>query len=245
VRSLVSEFAKYLKEEPWRVLDLGAGSGNPAIGLASLGHRVVAVDSDPWMLATCARRADLASVNLPVAHRDWRGMSPADLRDLGDGGPFDLILCLGNSLGYQDSWPDQEPGDPLTAARLADTFQKWTDALAPGGVIALEVAVEDASELPYQYVRFPSPPPRDNRPAVNSCWIVSIREDLSREVDTIVYEDGANDCHRVVGRITYRGHTITNDVIREASRRVGMAPAALVIQRRPYFSTYLLRRATP
>jgi len=241
VRSLVCEFAKHLKEEPWRVLDLGAGTGNPAIGLASLGHQVVALDNDPWMVATCIHRAKIANASLHVVRRDWRTMSSEDLRVLGDGGPFNLILCLGNSLGYQDSWPDQEPSGPLTATRLADTLRGWTDALAPGGVIALEVALEDADMLPTHYVRLPPTCAADGNPALSSCWIVSVREDLVRDVDTLVYEQGTSECHAIVGRIRYRGHLITNDLAEQAFRRAGLAAAALTTGWRPYFSTYLLR----
>ena len=105
------------------VLDLGAGTGRVALDLAARGHEVVAVDSDPDLVAALAERAE--------------GLTPAveaieaDVRDLDLGRRFPLIIApmqlahlLGGTEGRCRAW--------TALARH----------LGPGGVLALAILSE-------------------------------------------------------------------------------------------------------
>jgi SAM-dependent methyltransferase len=75
------------------ILDLGAGTGRVAVDLAAQGHQVVALDSDPGLLAKLAER----SASVTTVH--------ADARSFALGVDFPLILApmqLPQILGGRD-----------------------------------------------------------------------------------------------------------------------------------------------
>ncbi|GGQ17388.1 methyltransferase [Streptomyces roseolilacinus] len=104
------------------VLDTGGGSGNFAVPVARLGHRVTVVDPSPNALFALERRIAEAGVADRV-----RGVQ-GDIHDLFDvvgRGGFDAVLCHG-VLEYVD--------DPAEGVRHA------VEALRPGGVLSLLAA---------------------------------------------------------------------------------------------------------
>ncbi|WP_219691301.1 class I SAM-dependent methyltransferase [Streptomyces anatolicus] len=101
------------------VLDTGGGSGNFAVPVAALGHRVTVVDPSPNALFALERRAAEAGVAERV--RGVQG-DVLGLFDVVERGGFDAVLCHG-VLEYVD--------DPAEGVRLA------VDALRPSGVLSL------------------------------------------------------------------------------------------------------------
>ncbi|APY88750.1 MULTISPECIES: methyltransferase [Streptomyces] len=101
------------------VLDTGGGSGNFAVPVARLGHRVTVVDPSPNALFALERRAAEAGVADRV--RGVQG-DVLGLFDVVGRGGFDAVLCHG-VLEYVD--------DPAEGVRLA------VDALRPGGILSL------------------------------------------------------------------------------------------------------------
>jgi cyclopropane fatty-acyl-phospholipid synthase-like methyltransferase len=77
---------------PARLLDVPCGAGRHALGLAARGYLVTGVDLSEDAVSRAAAAAGAAG--LPA--RFVRG----DMRDFAAGGPFDAIICLGNSIGY-------------------------------------------------------------------------------------------------------------------------------------------------
>ena len=78
-----------------RVLDCACGTGQLAVGLAGLGLDVVAADASDGMVR---RTEDLASeqgVSLQALRASWDEL-PDHLQD----STFDLVFCVGNSLGH-------------------------------------------------------------------------------------------------------------------------------------------------
>ena len=74
-----------------RVLDCACGTGTLAVGLALLGFEVSASDASPAMVARTRELAATRGMRLEVAQRTWEELS---------GGPFDCVLCVGNSLTH-------------------------------------------------------------------------------------------------------------------------------------------------
>jgi SAM-dependent methyltransferase len=99
------------------VLDLGAGTGRVAIDLATRGHDVVALDSDPDLLAALSERApDVTTVT-------------ADARDFDLGTSFALVIApmqLVQILGGRDG--------------RAALLRRAREHLAPGGHFAAAIA---------------------------------------------------------------------------------------------------------
>ncbi|MEU1486801.1 methyltransferase [Streptomyces sp. NPDC005752] len=101
------------------VLDTGGGTGNFAVPVARLGHRVTVVDPSPNALFALERRADEAGVADRVrgVQGDIHG-----LFEVVDRAGFDAVLCHG-VLEYVD--------DPAEGVRNA------VDALRPVGALSL------------------------------------------------------------------------------------------------------------
>jgi 2-polyprenyl-3-methyl-5-hydroxy-6-metoxy-1,4-benzoquinol methylase len=101
-----------------RVLDCACGTGTLAVGLALAGFDVVATDASSAMVARTRRLAAEHEVALQAATRTWE--------QGGWEGPFDAVLCVGNSLAHAAG----------SAARRA-ALAAMAGVLAPRGVLAI------------------------------------------------------------------------------------------------------------
>jgi SAM-dependent methyltransferase len=113
-----------LAPPPRRVLDLGCGTGRVLVPLAAAGHRVVGVDRDPATVAACAERLRAAGAGADLVTSDF---ADATRDDAWPPGPFDAVLCLGNTLM---TIPDVD----VAVAVL----ERAASVLAPRGVVVLD-----------------------------------------------------------------------------------------------------------
>jgi SAM-dependent methyltransferase len=100
-----------------RVLDAGAGMGRVGAALQARGHRVVAVEPDPALVAQSRRTFP----DLDVVEADILGLSPELLAERGLATEFDLVVCVGNVMIFL-----AEGTERTALARLRDL-------LAPAG----------------------------------------------------------------------------------------------------------------
>ncbi len=77
-----------------RILDCSCGIGTLAIALAKLGYQVSGSDGSPGMIQQATLAARNADVNIPLRCCTWKDL-PAYFTD-----PFDLVFCMGNSIGH-------------------------------------------------------------------------------------------------------------------------------------------------
>ena len=100
-----------------RVLDCAAGTGTLAVGLALAGFEVTASDASPEMIERTRALAEARGVDVRTEVRLWD-----ELR----GGPYDAVLCVGNSITHAEGRRGRRTA--LTAMRRV---------LRPGGVLVL------------------------------------------------------------------------------------------------------------
>ena len=106
-----------------RVADLACGTGPHALYLAERGARVTASDLSEEMVAYA--RAHRPHPRITYTRADMRAVT---------GGPWDLVLCLGNSLSLL---PDFEA--------VADLLARIRTHLPPGGLFLLQVLNYEAA----------------------------------------------------------------------------------------------------
>ncbi len=102
-----------------RVLDCACGTGQHARLFARWGLQVVGTDASPAMIERARRDTAGGRIRFEVA----------DFTDLGAealGGPFDAVVCTGNSLPLAGS-----------AERVRQAVRAMYDATTPGGVVVL------------------------------------------------------------------------------------------------------------
>lgn len=104
-----------------RLLDCACGTGQLAVGLASLGLDVVAADASDGMVRRTEKVASEQGVSLRALRASWDEL-PDHLED----STFDLVFCVGNSLGHAEG----------TAGRLI-ALKAMSQLLNPGGRLVL------------------------------------------------------------------------------------------------------------
>jgi glycine/sarcosine N-methyltransferase len=113
---------------PQRVLDVACGMGTQAIGLAKLGHSVVARDLSPALVNRARLEAHRLQTALDISVGDMR------LAVSTDASAFDVVIAFDNAL------PHLETDVELTAA-----LEAAYDALRPGG--RLLASIRDYDDL--------------------------------------------------------------------------------------------------
>lgn len=104
------------------VLDVACGTGLYALAFAGCGVRSVGADLSEGMLAQAEKSA--GELELCV---DWVRGPMQRLREAVPG-PFDAVVCLGNSIPHL-----------LTRADLDATLTSFRDLLRPGGVVMIQL----------------------------------------------------------------------------------------------------------
>jgi glycine/sarcosine N-methyltransferase len=104
-----------------RVLDSACGIGADAVALARSGFNVAASDGSASMVDQARRRCLQAGVEIDITQSRWQ-----DLPDRVPG-PFDLILCLGNSLVHT-----------ATKSGMISALQGLKHVLSPGGILVVD-----------------------------------------------------------------------------------------------------------
>ena len=111
---------------PHTILDCACGIGTQALGLAALGHGVIATDLSPDAVARTAREARARDLTLPTAAADLRALPfrPAY---------FDVVLCADNALPHL-----------LTPADQRVALTNLRRVLRPGGLLIITTRPYDS-----------------------------------------------------------------------------------------------------
>ena len=91
-----ARLADVLVERGARILDAGSGIGRIGAYLQAQGHRVVAAEPDPALVA----RSRATYPDLPVLPLEILELTPEALAAAGAPTAFDLVVCVGNVLPF-------------------------------------------------------------------------------------------------------------------------------------------------
>ena len=111
-----------------RILDTATSTGMHAIALAQKGYVTSGVDISEGMINLARKNAKSAGVDVFFTTAAFgEAASRAKTLPAGKGLPFDVVLCLGNSLPHVDGEVD-----------LQDALDDFSSCLRPGGLLILQ-----------------------------------------------------------------------------------------------------------
>lgn len=198
-----------------RVLDCAAGTGQLAVGLARRGHHVVATDASSAMIDLTRTLAARHCVHVDAVVCTWDALSEAVA------GPFDAVLCVGNSLTHAVG----------TAGRRA-ALSQMRAVLGRAGVLAV-------TSRNWERLRITRPRldvgdrlvRRDGRAGlVVRAWTLPDEWQAPHHLDVavaLIDEDG--DIETVRERLTF--HPYTHDELDDDLRAAGLVPVGTTYER--------------
>ncbi|MCF2137357.1 MAG: class I SAM-dependent methyltransferase [Candidatus Thorarchaeota archaeon] len=138
------------KTRPRRILDLACGSGQHLIALASHGCTGIGVDNSMAMIQIARELAEEKHANVQFLFGDIQEVSQMVE------GPFDLVLCVGNSLALL-------PGHDI----IAETVRAVRELLTEQGKLIIQVLnFEEIRETGFRFFPLKEGHLRDGRRVV-------------------------------------------------------------------------------
>jgi SAM-dependent methyltransferase len=119
-----------------RILDAGCAAGFHSIELSRRGFRPTGIDLSPAMVREARARAAADGRPIRFTRKDLKEAHRVA------GGPFDVVLCLGNTMASVHSSADRKR-----------VFRAFRAALRPGGLLTLQL--RDLSSVPATGFAFP------------------------------------------------------------------------------------------
>lgn len=216
---LVESLLKFLPSKKAKILDLGGGLGNPSLGLAKYGFNVTMVDLDADFITEVQKRKAKWDLKVEIVHSSIEEyLKDCDIR-------YDLVLILGNALGYQDSWPNNEVNPQWREQRITATLRMSKNVLNENGVLLVETKIEklDTGQLKTKYTRKVFAPFKLELTGTESSeWTVECNSVIgSRKIFTRILSPKRNDRQEM--EILYSGYLITKELWHSIKDNTGMA----------------------
>jgi glycine/sarcosine N-methyltransferase len=145
--------ASQIRNHPLKILDGACGIGTQAIGLANLGHHIVASDLSPAVIARAKHEAGRRSLNILFHVSDMTSLAEIAEND------FDVVATLDNALPH------------LSAHQLRNAVRAMASKLKPNGLFI--ASIRDYDKLVLQRPTMQEPAfygRREDRRIVHQVW---------------------------------------------------------------------------
>ena len=190
-----------------QILDCSCGIGADAMALVRRGFAVTASDGSSSMVAEARRRSAQFGIELNVSQARWQDL-PTQIP-----GPFDLVLCLGNSIVHSGS-----------RATMIENLRAIKQVLSPAGVLVVDSRNwELIYETKPRIVTRHTVERRGRRCLSLYIWTVpaDFRMPCRAEI-VLLFDDGTPE-------VSHRRHVIDFTPFRHADLRDALAAAGLTI----------------
>ena len=149
-----------------RILDLACGSGRHAIALASQGYEVTGLDLSPQMIDAAKYYAKEKGVVVQFSIADMRRVT--ELFE----GPFDLVVCLGNSLALLPALTEVQK-------TLTNVYQLLTEG---GSFVSQTLNFEEIRHTGFRFFPLKSGQTKDGKEVVFARFFEPPKTDESRHL---------------------------------------------------------------
>jgi cyclopropane fatty-acyl-phospholipid synthase-like methyltransferase len=142
-----------MSTHPLKILDCACGIGTQSLGLAAMGHQVVASDLSPAQVNRARREAESRSLNTTFHTSDM-----VALQEIPESG-FDVVVALDNALPH------------LTEAQLPQAMAAIASKLQPNGLFM--ASIRDYDQLMFEKPTMQPPAfygTQKNRRIVHQVW---------------------------------------------------------------------------
>jgi glycine/sarcosine N-methyltransferase len=129
--------ARHIARRPLKILDCACGIGTQALGLAALGHQVVASDLTPAEVKRATREAETRGIKIAFHVSDMTDLAAIAESD------FDVVAALDNALPH------------LTSDQLAQAIKAIAARLNSGGLFV--ASIRDYDSLMAEKLRIQEP----------------------------------------------------------------------------------------
>lgn len=116
-----------------QILDCACGTGFPSIGLRAKNFHIVGSDKDNEALSLLKNNPLFVMNPFPVHNVAWEQLSTKFNQK------FNVILCLGSSITYYDTWDESIGNIPERDDQLPQIISNFRKILAPNGKLILGI----------------------------------------------------------------------------------------------------------
>lgn len=139
------------RSNSFNIMDLGSGTGNPALGLAQLGYGVDVIEADYKMIEVLNKNSHEMNLDIRIHCQDWTERWPE--------GKWDIVTCMWNALPYvRYSIKDDADFVSESSNAIEKTFSIVWENLRPGGIFVLETLTKSEFVGEFQTREFTFPP---------------------------------------------------------------------------------------
>lgn len=148
---ILKELMRQIDIQGKSVCDIACGTGFHSILLSNFGYDVVAIDVDKGNVNHFYDVLDQNKHSITIRQADWKNIDEILSNT------FDVVLCLGSSITYFESWQQGSRVDLNNRTKgLVKVLKNFKKLLAKNGKVVIGYSKHYPEDKSYEVVKFPS-----------------------------------------------------------------------------------------